>query len=247
MDLQAPPLSEASASDVPRNAVLRSIPQDQWEAWAPHMETVRLRAGQPVYQTGQPIWYVHFPLTCVISIEAVLSDGSGTQVALIGHEGLVGIPALFGGTSTTIRAAVQCPGTALRMPASVLQTDFSRGGPFTRLVQQRLQMLVEQSAQTAACQRHHSPMAQLCCLLLRISDSAASDTLLITHEQLGHLLGVRRETITQAAHKLQETGLLQYRRGHLHILERKAMEQRACECYQAVKQMFDKLVQQRSD
>ena len=234
----------ANADRDPRqNLMLKSVAAAHWPEWAGALTIVQLEPGHTLYEPGQTIRHIHFPVSCVVSAETVLANGYGTQVAVIGYEGLVGMPGLLSGQSTTLRTVVRCGGVAARADVAWLQSELQRRPGVLQPLYPHLQAVTAQIAQTASCRRQHSPEEQLGCLLLRISDRLRGPDLCLTHDQLASLLGMRRETVTQASRRMQLKGLLRNRRAHMHILDRSALVQSCCECYGAVNSAYATLLQ----
>jgi CRP-like cAMP-binding protein len=175
----------------------------------------------------------------------VMEDGASAEIAVVGREGIVGISLFMGGESTPSRAVVQSAGQGFRLNANLMMQEFNRAGPVLHLLLRYTQALITQMAQTAVCNRHHSLDQQLCRWLLLSLDRLPSDELVMTQELIANMLGVRREGVTEAAGHLQEAGLIQYRCGHITVLDRKKLEQRACECYAVVKKEYDRLLPKR--
>ena len=186
--------------------------------------------------------YVYFPTTCIVSRLYVTQSGDTAATTVVGNEGIVGISIFMGGDSTPNGAVVQSAGYAYRMRPHALMREFNRVGPLMHLLLRYTQALITQIAQTVICNRHHSVEQQLCRWLLMSLDRLQSDELEMTHELISHVLGVRREGVTEAAGHLQHDGLIRYRRGHIDVLDRPALEERVCECYVVVRQEFDRLL-----
>jgi CRP-like cAMP-binding protein len=176
-----------------------------------------------------------------VSLLYVLEDGASAEIAVVGHEGLVGVALFMGGESTSSRAVVQSAGSAYRLASKVLKKEFEYG-PLQHLLLRYTQALITQMAQTAVCNRHHSVEQQLCRWLLLSLDRLPSNELSMTQELIANMLGVRREGVTEAAGKLQAAGLIQYNRGHIKVLDRPKLEARVCECYAVVKRESDRLL-----
>jgi CRP-like cAMP-binding protein len=228
----------------PINQLLASLPPEVTEALAAHLETVELTAGEVHYQAGTVLRHVHFPVAAVVSLVSPLMDGASTEVAVVGHEGVVGVCAFMGGGKALSSAVVQRPGLAWRMCAREI-ADWSR--QHERVMQQLLrytQVLFTHMAQSSACNRHHALEPQLCRFLLQHTDRQASDELRITHERIAGMFGVLREGVTGAAQNLQRKGLIRYRRGHMRVKDRHGLEAHSCECYGMVQQAYERL---RSD
>lgn len=228
------------------NRLLRVVPNDVWQRIAPHLEWVSLPLGTALYESGAVSKQVHFPTTAIVSLLHVLENGASTEIALVGFDGVVGVSLFMGGGSTPSRAVVQSEGHALTLPAPVLQQEFERGGPVMHLFLRYTQALITQMAQTAVCNRHHSLQQQLCRWLLLSLDRLPGRELVMTQELIANMLGVRREGVTAAAGHLQHAGIISYRRGHITVLDRPALEAQACECYAVVKRETDRLLPDRT-
>ena len=148
----------------------------------------------------------------------------------------------MGGDSTPSRAVVQSAGKGYRLLADAMKLEFNKGGPVLQLLLRYTQALITQMAQTAVCNRHHSVDQQLCRWLLLSLDRLSGNELVMTQELIANMLGVRREGVTDAAHKLQQAGLIRYARGHISVLDRPGLEKRSCECYAVVKREYERLL-----
>jgi CRP-like cAMP-binding protein len=180
-----------------------------------------------------------------VSLLYVMEDGASAEIAVVGNEGILGIALFMGGETTPSRAVVQSAGRGLRLKAEIMQDGFNRSGPVLHLLLRYTQALITQMAQTAVCNRHHLVDQQLNRWLLLSLDRLASDELVMTQELIANMLGVRREGVTEAAGHLQQAGLIQYRRGRITVLDRKRLEQRACECYAVVKNEYGRLLPEK--
>ena len=221
--------------DPRRNQLLAALPEAEWSRWQALLVPVVLPLGQVLCKPGAAPAYVYFPTTAVVSLLHATEDGLSTEIAVIGHDGMVGIALFMGGSFMPGEASVQSAGLGFRLSARAMLNEFERGGAVLSLLLRYTQTLIEQVALTAACNRHHSIDQQLCRRLLLGLDRSHSDELLMTQELLASLLGVRRESVTTAALKLQQAGVIRYRRGHIDVLDRPQLEQRACECYAVTK------------
>lgn len=186
--------------------------------------------------------HVYFPLDCIVSLLCVMEDGASTEIAVVGHEGVVGVSLFMGGETTPSRAIVQSAGEAFRLKGHLLKNEFYRAGAMQRMLLRYTQALLTQMAQTAVCNRHHSLDQQLCRWLLLSLDRLSSNELFMTQELIANMLGVRREGVTESAGKLQRAGLIQYRRGRITVIDRPGLEARVCECYMVVKDEYDRLL-----
>ena len=232
----------AEAPDPRRNHLLASLPAPEWARWSPLLEEVDLPLGRVLYESGQALAHVYFPVNSIVSLLYVMEDGSSAEIAVVGNEGLVGIALFMGGGTTPSRAVVQSAGIGFRLPAAAMKNEFHRNGPVLHLLLRYTQALITQMAQTAVCNRHHSLDQQLCRWLLLSLDRLDGPELRMTQELIANMLGVRREGVTEAALKLQTAGLIRYARGHITILDRPGLEQRTCECYAVVKTEYDRLL-----
>jgi CRP-like cAMP-binding protein len=229
-----------------QNHLLDALPADDFERISSHLELVTLNLGDVLYEPGIKLRYVYFPTTAIVSLLYVMEDGASAEIAIVGYEGVLGISLFMGGDTTPSRAVVQSAGFGYRLNAEMLKDEFERFGPTMHLLLRYTQALITQMAQTAVCNRHHSVDQQLCRWLLLSLDRLASSELTMTQELIANMLGVRREGVTEAAGKLQHAGLIRYSRGHISVLDRKALEARSCECYRVVKTEFDRLLSYRS-
>lgn len=228
-----------------RNSLLAALPPALLARWEPHLEPVELSLGQVLSESGWRMNHVYFPTSAIVSLLCVMKDGASTEIAVVGRDGLVGIALFMGGESTTSRAVVQSAGLGLRLGSSFLMQEFNEGGPVPHLLLRYTQALITQMAQTAVCNRHHSLDQQLCRWLLLSLDRLHSSELVMTQELIANMLGVRREGVTEAAGKLQQAGLIRYRRGHITVLDRPGLERRSCECYRAVRTEYERLLPDR--
>jgi CRP-like cAMP-binding protein len=232
--------------DEPRhNQLLAALPDDAWARWVTHLEAVELPLGKVLYESGSRLPHVYFPTTAIVSLLHMTEDGSSAEIAVVGREGMVGVSLFMGGDSTTSRAVVQSAGRGYRLSSHLMMLEFNRAGPVLHLMLRYTQALISQMTQTAVCNRHHSLDQQLCRWLLLSLDRLPSNELVMTQELIANMLGVRREGVTAAAGQLQQAGLIDYRRGHITILDRPGLEQRTCECYAVVKKEYDRLLPNR--
>ena len=225
-----------------QNHLLDALPASDYERLAPHLELVPMRLGDVLYESGVQLRYVYFPTTAILSLLYVMEDGASAEIAIVGNEGILGISLFMGGETTPSRAVVQSAGHAFRLKADLLKTEFGRFGPTMHLLLRYTQALITQMAQTAVCNRHHSVDQQLCRWLLLSLDRLQTSELSMTQELIANMLGVRREGVTEAAGKLQDAGLISYKRGRIAVLDRPGLEVRSCECYRVVKTEFDRLL-----
>jgi len=207
----------------------------------PKLQQVDLSLGEVIYESGQSIEYIYFPVNCIISLLSVTEDGSSAEISVVGRDGMAGISVVLGGLSTPNRFVVQSHGCAYRMSASDLIAEFNSQAEIRILTLRYTQALFAQMSQTAVCNRHHSIDQQLCRWLLLSLDRLEDEHLNMTQELIANMLGVRREGVTQAAGKLQKVGAIEYQRGHITVLDRAMLERLCCECYSVVRNETDRL------
>ena len=228
-----------------KNHLLAALPDAEWARWLPQLERVEMPLGKVLYESGVKMSHVYFPTTAIVSLLYVMEDGASAEIAVVGHEGIVGIALFMGGESTPSRAVVQSAGQGFRLRAQTIKDEFNRASPVLHLLLRYTQALITQMAQTAVCNRHHSLDQQLCRWLLLSLDRLQGSELVMTQELIANMLGVRRGGVTEAALKLQELGLIRYARGHISVLDRQGLERRACECYGVVKKEYDRLLPEK--
>jgi CRP-like cAMP-binding protein len=231
------------APDDPRqNHLLAALPADDYQRLLPSLEPISMLLGDVLYESGVQMRSVYFPTSSIVSLLYVMENGASAEIAVVGKEGIVGVSLFMGGETTPSRAVVQSAGQAYQLKGQQLKDEFYRNGPMQHLLLRYTQSLLTQMAQTAVCNRHHSLDQQLCRWLLLSLDRLQSNELVMTQELIANMLGVRREGVTEAAGNLQRVGLIEYRRGHITVLDRPGLEARACECYAVVKTECDRLL-----
>jgi len=198
--------------------------------------------GEMIYDPDEQLQHAYFPTTAIVSLHYVIESGATAESAGVGNEGMIGISLVTGGNTTSSSAVVHTMGHAYRLDRHILKREFDRAGFLQGLLLRYTQALITHMMQTAACTRHHSVEQQLCRWLLLTLDRSPSHVLVMTQELIARMLGVRREGITEYAGELQRAGLIQYRRGHITVIERSGLEKRVCECYAVVKKEFDRLL-----
>jgi CRP-like cAMP-binding protein len=232
-----------TASYSPRqNRLLAALPAPDYARLEPHLKLVQMPLGTVLYESGILLNHVYFPTTSIVSLLYVMADGASAEIAVVGNEGVIGVSLFMGGETTPSRAVVQSAGHAYRLSGQLLKEEFTRAGAMQHLLLRYTQALITQMAQTAVCNRHHSLDQQLCRWLLLSLDRLASNELAMTQELIANMLGVRREGVTEAAGRLQNAGLIEYRRGHITVIDREGLEARTCECYAVVKKESDRLL-----
>ena len=235
---------ETPASPNPKqNRILAGLATNEYARLQDDLELVTLKLGAELCDAGDTMDYVYFPISCIVSLTFTTRTGASVELAMIGNEGLVGIPLVLGGATTNHRAVVQSPGVAYRLKVEIIRWELDQGGSLQHLALRHAQALMTQMAQSVVCNRHHAIDQQLCRWLLLSLDRLPSLQIHMTQELIASFLGVRREAITEAAGKLQLAGLIQYSRGYINITDRAGLEARACECYGVVKAEYDRLFQ----
>ncbi len=225
-----------------QNHILDALPPAERERLFPHLKLVDLPLGMVLYESGDTLRHIYFPTDSIVSLLYVLANGASAEISIVGNEGAIGVALFMGGETTTNRAIVQSAGSAYRLTGRRLKQEFGRHGNLLHILLRYTQALLTQMAQTAVCNRHHSVDQQLCRWLLLSLDRLSSDKLTMTQELIANMLGVRREGVTEAAGKLQDLGVIRYRRGHITVLDRPRLERLSCECYAVVKKESDRLL-----
>ena len=213
---------------------------------ADELVEVELTAKQALYRAGEAIEHVYFPLDAVVSIVADMADGAVLEVATVGSEGMVGVPVLLRAGDSDSRAFTQIPGRALRLDAGRLLELTAARDDFAALLYRYVQALMTQVARSAACNRAHSIDERAARWLLMTHDRIGSDEFPLTQEFLAQMLGVRRASVNTAAGMLQRAGYIAYTRGRIRVLDRNGLEGSACECYQIIRDEYERLVHNRS-
>lgn len=220
----------------PCNHLLSILPTEDFNRIRPYLELVSLPLGRTLYDSGTTVNYVYFPTTAIVSLLAVNENGSSAEIAVVGNDGVVGISVFMGGETMLSRSVVQSEGFAYKLGATVLRHEFARSVLLQHVLLRYTMALLAQMAQTAVCNRHHTIDQQLCRWLLLSLDRLPSNELKMTQGLIANMLGVRRESVTEAAGKLQNDGLIHYSRGHITVLDRGGLEKRVCECYNVVRE-----------
>lgn len=224
-----------------QNSLLSALPVSVRKRVFPHLKLVDLKLGDVIYESGESVQYVYFPVSCIISLLYVMRDGASAEISVIGYEGMVGVAVFMGGESTPSRAVVQSHGQAYRMSSKELKEEFNAHTDVRVLMLRYTQALITQMSQTAVCNRHHAIEQQLCRWLLLSLDRLPNNRLTMTQELIANMLGVRREGVTEAAGKLQKKGVIEYNRGRIDVIDRPGLEALCCECYAVVKRETDRL------
>lgn len=228
--------------DALMNHLLAALPADELARIKPNLEAILLPLGKVLYESGDKMTHIYFPTTAIISLLYIMENGATAEIGIAGNNGLIGVALFMGGETTSSRAIVQSAGYAVRMKATDLKTAFALGGVFQNLLLRYTQSLMTQISQTAVCNRLHSVEQQLCRWLLINHDQLQTDKLVMTHDLIANMLGVRREGVSIAAGNLQKLGLIKYVRGTITVVDRPGLEIAVCECYKVVKDEYDRLL-----
>ena len=237
-----PEVAMLSAQTPHQNHLLDALPAADFERLSGHLERIPLALGEMLYEPGGQLRHAYFPATAVVSLYYAMASGASAEIAGVGNEGVVGVSLFMGGDTTPSSAMVMTAGYGYRMERKILKQEFDRSGALCRLLLLYTQALMAQMSQTAACNRHHTVEQQLSRWLLMTLDRIPSGELVMTQELIARMLGVRREGVTEATGKLQHTGAIRYRRGHISVLNRAGLESSTCECYAAVKNERNRLL-----
>lgn len=224
------------------NHLLEALPFEDFARIKPHLEPVSLKLGHVLYESGDTMSHIYFPTTAIISLLYIMENGGTAEIGIAGNNGLIGMALFMGGETTTSRAVVQSAGDAVRLTRKDLLDEFKRGGIFQDIMLRYAQSMMTQISQTAVCNRLHTVVQQLCRWLLINHDQLPADKLVMTHDLIANMLGVRREGVTVAAGQLQNQGYIKYSRGTITLLDREGLETFACECYQVVADEYDRLL-----
>jgi CRP-like cAMP-binding protein len=240
-----PPGNESRGNT--RNRLLDALHLEEYEQIARKLEPVELELSQVLFRPGERTEYVYFPIESIISLMTELEDGSGVETGLVGREGMVGISTLYGVERESKVATVQRTGTTLRMGSNDIREVLVRGGQLERLLLEYAHALMSEISQSVVCNVYHKIDVRLVRWLLMFQDRAETDEFELTHEFMANMLGVTRSSVGEAVRKLQEMGIVSYDRGHFRTLNRMALVQMACECYEVVRDEFARLYKNSPD
>lgn len=225
-----------------RNRLLAALEPEDFGLVAPHLNLTTLEKGALLYDPGFMIETVYFPEDAVISLMTLMSSGEAIESATIGREGAVGLMAAVAPRESLSRAFVQVPGEGYRISAAHLHRAWEKSAQIRDLIDRHTEALFGHATQSVACNALHSVEARFCRWLLCCHDRIDSDTVSLTQEFLADMLGVQRTTVTVVARALQASGLIRYRRGIVDIIDRPGLEAITCECYQAVRRNYERLL-----
>lgn len=226
-----------------RNLLLASLPRDVLKRIEPDLELVTFPVGHVVHHPGEPIHTLYFPLTCMISITITMSDGHTVETGMVGSREVVGINAFMGGRETTQTEYVaQLPGDAIKIAAEPLRIEFDRNTEMRAVMLKYTQAMIAHISQNVACNRLHTLEHRCARWLLEVRDRVQSDSFPLTHEFIAEMLGVDRASVSQAAMRLKNRGIINYTRGHINIADVPALEAESCECYKVLLDEYQRLL-----
>ena len=226
-----------------RNRILCGLPPQDRARLLAALQPAHFTLGDVLYESGARQEYIYFLTTCVVSSLYETEDGATAEMGLVGNDGVVGMPLFLGGETSPSKAVVVVAGSAFKMKVKTLRDEFAAGGALQWMLLRYTQAFITQVSQAAVCNRLHAVEQRLCRWLLMCRDRVQTDELQMTQEFISNVLGGRRETVTVAAGRLQDAGLIRYSRGHITILNRRAMEATVCECYSTVRSESDRLAE----
>lgn len=236
---QAPAASEKRKAQQSRLLIL--LREADPKALEPHLELVPMAQGMVLWELGDRMRHVFFPVDCIVSLVHEMEDGASSEVATVGNEGMLDVAVVMGAESAARRARVESGGYAWRLPAEVIRRSFERSAAVQALLLRYFRAVLMQVAQSAACNRHHTVDQQVCRLLLANVDRLRTRRIGATHEGIAGVLGVRREGVTEALGRLKKAGLIRHARGVVWVDDRNGLVRRACECYGLIRCEFDRL------
>ncbi len=226
-----------------QNMLLAALPEAEWDRVRKSFKPIWMPLGGVLYEPTGLVNHIFFPTTSVLSVSCVMADGRAGALTLIGREGFASVEVFLGGDSAPCRAVVLSEGWGYQIRRELLGQAREQGGSMRSVLLRYAQCYITQVGQTISCNRHHSIVQQLCRWLLMFLDRQASNELPLTHEHIAELLGVRRESVSEAARKLQIAGCIRYQRGHISVIDRTGLEARSCECYRIAKRETDRLLE----
>ncbi len=226
------------------NFILATLDKVDYERILPDLELVELPLGLVLSEAGDHVEYVHFPVSGIVSLIYDLEDGSSSEIAIVGNEGMIGISIYMGGESMPSSTEVQCAGYAYRLSRKILKREFALGGQIQRISLLYTQALIAQTSQTAVCNQHHSTDERFSRWLLMTIDRMQENEVAITQELIAKLLGIRRESVSETSSKLQKEGIITCKRGRITLGDRAMLEKRVCECYATVTEEYARLLPQ---
>jgi CRP-like cAMP-binding protein len=231
----------AVAHELPHNYLLAELSLEERNRLFPHLQLVAMPLSKVLYEPGDLLRHIYFPVDCIVSLLYVMEDGASAEISVVGNDGVIGVALFMGGETTPSRAIVQSAGYAYQLDSQRLKDEFHRNGGLQISLLRYTQALITQMSQTAACNRHHSVGQQLCRWLLLSLDRLSSNQLVMTQELIANMLGVRCEGVADATSELQKINVIAYAHGQITVLDRPRLEQLCCECYGVMKKETDRL------
>ena len=242
MTALAPMISEVNDGHYQgQNRLLAALSAAEYQRLLPNLEPVALTLRQALYEPDEVMSHVYFPTTSMISLLSLVEDGPDVETAVLGKEGMLGLPIFFRASISSARAMCQVAGDAVRMPAAAFREVVALEGPLPDLLHRYTQALFNAVAQTAACNRRHSTDQRCARWLLATHDAVDVERFPFTQEFLGLMLGLRRASVTEAVGRLRQAGAIEYRHGTIVIVDERRLESAACGCYRRIKGEFDRL------
>ena len=226
----------------PRNLILTRMPEEQFRTLSRFLVPVDMPVGMQLLVPSAPVEYIYFPVSGLVSVDALTERGESVEVGVIGREGFSGVYGLLGHDQGAHSVIMQGPGSGLRIRMGIVREEFLKGGPFAQLVYSFLYMQTVQMAQSVLCNRLHPVESRMARWMLTACDRMQTDSLQLTQEFLAQMLGSRRSTVTVSAGQLQRDGLIDYTRGRVRVVDRPGLEAKSCECYHIVRSTYDKLI-----
>ncbi|HJQ24612.1 MAG TPA: Crp/Fnr family transcriptional regulator [Blastocatellia bacterium] len=223
-----------------KNLILRALPAPECHRLVPNLQWVSLPQGRIIYHAGEPIDQVYFPNSGMVSLLSISANAETLEIAMVGNEGMVGMPVVWGSVTTPYQMMVQIAGSAFVMKTALLKEEMKRQTVLHDLLLRHTHTLVGQITQSAICNRFHTVEQRLCRWLLTTHDRTKSNRFTLTQYFLSHMLGSGRQRVNAAVGSLQKKNLIRYVRGQVTILDRGALEATSCECYKLVKQVYEK-------
>jgi CRP-like cAMP-binding protein len=227
---------------IQKNQLLGLLPTDDRQFLEPYLVKVNLRSGHVICEPNEPMNFAYFPNTAMISVVSIMSNGSTTEIGLIGNEGMVGLPIILGGKQMLNQAIVQVSGEVYKIEATKLLWAFQNLASLQSIFLLYIQARLTQVSQTAACNSQHRIDKRLARWLLSVHDCVQVDQIPLTQEFVANMLGVRRSGVTTAAFQLQKAGLIRYQRGHITLLDIEGLKECSCECYSLVQSEYIRLL-----
>jgi CRP-like cAMP-binding protein len=232
----------ANSKDALKNYLLAALPEKEYVRIQSKLEPVSFKLGEVLYESGDKMEYLFFPTTAIISMLYIMENGATAEIGVVGNDGLIGNALFMGGETTNSRAIIQSAGDAFIMKAADAKAEFALGDVFQQILLRFTQALMTQISQTAVCNRLHAVEQQLCRWLLLSHDRLDSNELVMTHDLISNMLGVRREGVTLAAQKLAKRKLIKNVRGTITVIDRQGLEEAVCECYKVVNNEYNRLL-----